>query len=119
MNSSVKPLIDATTDDICWIKSNASSNVYTFQKNDDDLEFNDIQYAETVAAGVVVTIESIGGSLPIPLVHPTCCIVDPLFPHEMAKHIMLLDYGFRIRNMDMFCLEPAWCCIDKILLNSS
>ena len=63
MDSSIKPLIDATNDDICWIKLNASSNVYTFQKNDDDLEFNDIQYAETVAAGVVVTIESIGGSL--------------------------------------------------------
>ena len=63
MDSSIKPFIDATTNDMCWIKLNASSNVYTFQKNDDDLEFNDIQYAETVAAGVVVTIESIGGSL--------------------------------------------------------
>ena len=64
MDSSIKPLIDATTDDICWIKSNASSNVYTFQKREDyDLEFNYDDCAKLVAAGVVVTIGSIGGTL--------------------------------------------------------
>ena len=64
MNSSIKLLIDATTDDICWIKSNASSNVYTCQKKEDyDLEFNYDDCAKLVAAGVVVTIESIGGTL--------------------------------------------------------
>ena len=35
MDSSIKPFIDATTNDMCWIKSNASSNVYTFQKKED------------------------------------------------------------------------------------
>ena len=63
MDSSIKPLIDSTTDDICWIKSNSSFNVYTFLKNDDyDLELND-NYAKNVVAGVFVTIESIGGTL--------------------------------------------------------
>ena len=39
MDLSIKPLIDATHDNICWIKSNASSNVYEFQRNDDyDIE---------------------------------------------------------------------------------
>ena len=63
MDSSIKPLIAATTDDICWFKSNASSNVYTFHKNDDSyLELID-NCAGYIAAGVVVTIESIGGSI--------------------------------------------------------
>ena len=63
MDSSIKPLLDAKTDDMCWIKLNTSSNVYIYRKNDDyDLEFND-NYAGIVSAGVIVTIGSIGGTL--------------------------------------------------------
>ena len=113
MDSSIKPFIDATTYDMCWIKSNASSNVYTYQKNDAYLELID-NCAGYIAAGVVMTIESIGGSI-MNLLVIIALLRNPQLRNEYITPFIIsnatTDFLFStitLPTVSIFCFLRKW-----------